>query len=112
MDFILLTPSETLREEPFVLDHVLRYLGMPDPFKWCPPTECGVVVGIIQVARMWGIKPLLESLSSILEIPLEKINHPKRFMKIVQLRSVCVYLATEFSVCDLPQSCEVVHCAL
>ena len=49
-----------------------------------------------QSCPMWGIKPLLESLSSILEISLEKINHPKRLMKIVQLRSVCVCLATEF----------------
>ena len=99
MGFIFLTPFETLREEPFVFDHVLGYLGSPDPSKWCPPTECGVVVGIIKVARMWGIKPLLESLSSILEIPLEK---PKFLMKMVQdkLRSVCVCLATEFSVCD------------
>ena len=75
-------------------------LGMPDPSKWCPPTECGVVVGIIKVARMWGTKPLLESLPFILEIPLEKLNNPKRLMKIVQLRSVCVCLTTEFSVCD------------
>ena len=30
MDFVYLTPSETLREDPFVLDHVLGYLGMPD----------------------------------------------------------------------------------
>ena len=101
-DFVFLTPSETLREDPFVLNHVLWYLGMPDPSKWCPPTECGVLVGIIKVARMWGIKPLLESLSSLLEIPLEKLNHPKRLMKLVRnkLRSVCVHLVTEFSVCD------------
>ena len=101
-DFVFFTPSETLREDPFVLDHVLGYLGMPDPSKWCPPTECGVLVGIIKVARMWGIKPLLESLSSVLEIPLEKLNHPKRLMKLVwnKLRSVCVRLVTEFSVCD------------
>ena len=101
-DFVYLTPSETLREDPFVLDHVLGYLGMPDPSKWCPPTDCGVVVGIIKVAKMWGIKPLLESLSSVLEIPLEKLNHPKRLMKLVRdkLRSVCVRLVTEFSVCD------------
>ena len=101
-DFVFLTPSETLREDPFVLDHVLVYFGMPDPSKWCPPTECGVLVGIIKVARMWGIKPLLESLSSLLEIHLEKLNHPKRLMKLVwnKLRSVCVRLVTEFSVCD------------
>lgn len=72
-DFIFLTPSETLREDPFVLDHVLGYLGMPDPSKWCPPTECRVVVGIIIVFQMWGIKPLLESLSSILDFSLTSI---------------------------------------
>ena len=98
-NFVYLTSSETLREDPFVLEHVLGYLGMPDPSKWCPPTDCGVVVGIIKVAKMWGIKPLLESLSSVLEIPLERLNHPKRLMKLVRdkLRSVCVRLVTEFS---------------
>ena len=69
-NFIFLTPSETLREDPFVLDHVLGYLGMPDSSKLCPPTECRVVVGIIIVVQMWGIKPLLESLSSILDFSL------------------------------------------
>ena len=47
-DFIF--PSETLREDTFILDHVFGYLGMPAPSKWCPPTECKVVVGIIKVA--------------------------------------------------------------
>ena len=99
--FVFLTPSENLREDPFVLDHVLGYLGMPDPSKWCPPTECGVVVGIIKVARMWG-KRHFWRVSSVVEIPLEKLNHPKRLMKLVRdkLRSVCVRLVTEFSVCD------------
>ena len=58
MNLIILTTSETLSEEPFVLDHVLGHLGMSDPSKWCPTTECGVMVGIIKVAQMWGIKPL------------------------------------------------------
>ena len=51
MNFIFLTPSKTLREDPFVPDHVLGYLGMPDPSRWCPPTECRVVAGIIKVAQ-------------------------------------------------------------
>ncbi len=39
LDVIFLTPSDDLREDPFILPDMLGYLGMPHPSRWPVPTD-------------------------------------------------------------------------
>ena len=84
-DVVRLTPSDIFREEPFVLQYVLGYIGMPDPSKWIPPGDnCKVVVGIIKIASAWNIRGLLHDLSGLLEMPIEKLVQSKNLFKPVR----------------------------
>ena len=51
-----------------MLPDVLGYLGMPDPARWAVPTDLNRLLGIIKVARTLGVNPIIERLSSALEI--------------------------------------------
>lgn len=81
----------TDREDPFLLPEVLRYLALPDRTKWQCPADLHTVMGLINLARHMGAKYLLQDLSTVLEIPLEKLRQGgKKLNQLVrsQLRYV------------------------
>lgn len=62
------------REDPFLLPEVLRYLALPDRTKWQCPTDANTVMGLINIARYMGARYMLQDLSTILEIPLQRLK--------------------------------------
>ena len=61
--------NDYFREKPFLLPHVLGYLGLPDPIKWKCPADWKVVVGLIKIACYLQMTTLIEHIASILEVP-------------------------------------------
>jgi len=91
-DFIVLKPSRIVREEPFVLPYVLGFMGLPDLTKWCPPNDPYIVVGVINLARAWNIKLLLNHLSSTLEIPMETMCSGGDIFRLVRSKLRWVFV--------------------
>ena len=106
---------ENFREKPFLLPHVLGYLGLPDPTKWKFPADWNVVVGLIKIARYLQTTTLIEHIASILEVPPRALDGT-RLCKLVRskIRFVCVHVCSiwenlPFSTCHHPASGKTYH---
>jgi len=84
-DFIILKPSRIVREEPFVLPYVLGFTG--------PPNNPYLVLGVINLARAWNIKLLLNHLSSNLEIHMEMMCSGGDIFRLVRSKLGWVLVA-------------------
>ena len=90
---------------------MLGYFGMPDPARWAVPTDLNRLLGIIKLARTLGVNPIIEHLSSALEIAPDSLKLLKTgvLRKKMRDKSRCVHLLCFKSILIRSSTCVIHH---
>ena len=110
-DTVFSEPSDNLHEDPFVPPDVLGYPRMPDPARWAAPNILNRLLGILKLARTLGVNPIVEHLSSALEIAPEALKLLKTgaFRKKIRDQLRCVHLLCFKSILIRCSRCAIHH---
>ncbi len=91
-DAVFLQRTDNICEDPFVLPHVLGYLGMPDPARWAVPDNDKLLLGIVKAAECLGVHKVIQHLASVLEITPSQLKQMKtgQLWKKIRSQTRCV----------------------